>query len=573
MKKFFLSMMTFCLFAGTAIFAADGTWNNAAGGAWETAGNWVGNTIADGAGNTATFNADTAAVVADANRTIGVVSKNSANDIWINGGPLILSGGTPAVDVPGGNLYMNCALAGSSGFDKTGAGWLGLYNTTISGDINVNAGWLWLFWADAIKNADVKVNSGTALVLWDGVVANGKSITVNNGGFIRPWDGTVGINAPLTCNYPDTGGNTFAVEAVGADDIINLNSNITLTANTVMATTENGGTINFNAPISGAANLRLLGRSAITSIGVFNFNAPCTYTGNTVLSTWGAKPRFEMSVNNALPCGSGADEVKLFVSWGNGAPANVTLDLNDKTQQINKLFVAINADSVGQKAIITGSDAGVLEITNVFTTWEGTAGASTLELTGGKIICNGPGCSLGLKMVITNATFINNGSWWGAALGEFELQSGAKIGGTGILGWTGVAASNLVITSGATITPGNSIGTVGCWNLEMQDGSEYDWEVGVSADMVDVRGDLDISAGGITVNVIDAGSPNGTYTLFAVTGSINGNPATDITMNYAPTLSGTAAYLSGNNIVADVVPEPATLGLLSLLALAFLRRK
>jgi len=278
MKKITIMMMTICLCASTAIFATDGTWNNVAGGDWEVAGNWVGNTIADGASATATFNTDTGNVNVDVNRTNGVISKSAAADLWLSAGPLVLDGGTPVIDVTVGATYMNCALAGSSGYNKTGAGWLLQYNTTISGDINVNAGVLGLMWDDAIMNADVKVNS--SLLINNGVVANGKSVTVNNGGVIQPYLGTAGLNAPLTCNHPDAG-NTFAVQCPAANDVISLNSNITLTANTVMAVDANAGTININAPISGNYQLRLLGRSVTESIGVFNINAPCTSTFST----------------------------------------------------------------------------------------------------------------------------------------------------------------------------------------------------------------------------------------------------------------------------------------------------
>ena len=570
MKKITLLIMTICLCVSMSAFATDGTWNNSAGGDWEIATNWVGDTIADGAGATATFSIDTGAVSVDASRTVGVFNASAPAGFWVTDGPLVLDGGTPAIDVSGGAIYMNCALAGSSGFNKTSAGWLLLYNTTISGDINVNAGVLGLMWADSIMNADVKVNSGGTLLINNGVSANGKSVTVNSGGELRPYAGTASLNAPLTCNYADAG-NTFSVRAEAANDTINLNSNITMTANTVMAVDANGSTININAPVSGAYQLRLLGRSVTASIGVYNINAACTYTGNTILESWGANPRFEMGVNNALPCNGDSAEVKLQVD-NSSADTSVTLDLNGTTQKVAKLTFSIDGSQSGHEAIITGSDAGVIEVTN--TLWSTAVAGTQIKLTGGKLINNAPGYSICVPMIITNATLIQNGDWWGGAGANFVLQNGAKVGGTGFLAWTGGASTDLVITAGATITPGNSIGTVGCWNLEMQDGSEYDWEVGTAAaDMIDVRGDLDISDGGITVNVIDAGSPNGTYTLFAVTGSIVGDPTTDITMNYTGGLTGSGAYRSGNNIVADVVPEPATLGLLALLGLAILRRK
>ncbi len=154
-----------------------------------------------------------------------------------------------------------------------------------------------------------------------------------------------------------------------------------------------------------------------------------------------------------------------------------------------------------------------------------------------------------------------------SASSGITLASSAAIGGSGTVG-------ALTIPDGATISPGASIGTLSSGSITMESGSEYDWEVGdpVSADLLDVTGTFSIPIAGMTVNAIAAGSPGGTYTLVQTTGGIIGNP-NDITMNYIGTLSGSAAYVSGNDLLADVVPEPATLGLLAILGLAFLRRK
>ncbi len=151
--------------------------------------------------------------------------------------------------------------------------------------------------------------------------------------------------------------------------------------------------------------------------------------------------------------------------------------------------------------------------------------------------------------------------------GNINLSPGAAIGGTGTL-------PGMTVPSGAIVTPGSSIGTLSfAGSVVMDTGSEYDWEVGdpVDADLLDVTGTFTIPGGGMDVNVIKAGSPGGTYTLVQTTGGIIGDP-NDITMNYG-ILAGSPAYVSGLDLVADVVPEPATLGLLAILGLAFLRRK
>ncbi len=569
MKKITIIMITVCLYASTAIFAADGSWANVAGGNWEITNNWIGSAIADGAGSIAYFtNIANGNISVDSSRTIGELRTDSSAGFWVNDGPLVLDATTPIIDVSGaGFIYLNCALAGSSGYNKTGPGVLYLYNTTVSGDVNLNAGIIGLGWADAVMNADVKVNSGTVLYIGNGVDANAKSVTVNNGGQIQPYIGTASLNAPLTLNYNDAG-NTFAVESALANDVISLNSNITMTANTAMAVTDNGSTININAPISGAFSLRLMGRSATTSIGVYNINAPCTYTGWTTLESWGANPRYKIGANQAFPCGAQTTEFSLQAD-NSSADTSVTLDLNDYTQRVSILWLKPDGAQSGHYVEITGSDKALLIVTNQLNMAAHANGAHA-KITGGTVLVPATANRswLNSPVTLTNATLILNAPCYGAASTVIEVQDGGVV--------EGLYYPSLTVKSGGKVSPGNSIGTLAAYgNVIMEAGSEYDWEVdAASADLLNITGNLDISAGEIIVNVIDAGSPDGsTKTLFTVTGTITG-AETNIRMNYGRGVAGPEhPTIDGVNITATVTPEPGIIGLLSLLGLAILRRK
>ncbi len=571
MKKTTILIITLCICAISANAAQDGSWALTTGGDYSTPANWVDGNIADGSTSVANFTNGITAISTinfQTNQTLGNINFSGESDQWWFkglGNTLTLDNGgaTPIIDV-GGNIWgasINANLSGNDGFTKTGAKILNLYHSPINGNINIQEGSLRLSWENPLPNiSNITVGTSGTLIIGE----------------------TNTINCPLILNHHDANVNTFSLD-VEAGNVCNINSNIIMKANAGLITTGNDAVLNLNSPISGAYSLRLTGRAVDADIATFNINAVNSYFSNTTFSTWGSNPRFELNVNQGIPITGKSGELRLEV-YDSSANSSVTFDLNDKTQKISSLFVALHGGQSGHEAIITGNEAGVLEITNSFTSWENAPG-TVIKQTGGKIICNGPGCSISTKMIIENGTFLNNGAWWAGPLGEFELKPGGKIGGTGFLGWENVAASNLVITSGATITPGNSVGAIGCWNLEMQSGSLYDWEVenGTVSDHVDVRGLLDISsaaANSITVNVsviggIDAANTNMLFYTANGTEGISGN-ANSVFLSYEIGITGPENPIinnSTNMVIGGIIPEPGIIGLFILLSLTFLRRK
>ncbi|RLC51062.1 MAG: hypothetical protein DRH79_06735 [Candidatus Cloacimonadota bacterium] len=149
------------------------------------------------------------------------------------------------------------------------------------------------------------------------------------------------------------------------------------------------------------------------------------------------------------------------------------------------------------------------------------------------------------------------------------LAKGASIGGEGTL-------ADLTVSTAATVAPGSSIGTLTSGNIAMEAGSKYDWEVGGgNADLLIATSlSLPGTANSVTVNVSTVGGVASTETnkLFETSG-ITGTPETAIVLSGAGTDSA-AIVVDGNDIlITGVVPEPATIGLLAILGLAFLRRK
>ena len=170
-------------------------------------------------------------------------------------------------------------------------------------------------------------------------------------------------------------------------------------------------------------------------------------------------------------------------------------------------------------------------------------------------------------IIVNNGKVLFNCDVSGIA-GSVTVASGAEVGGSGTL-------PAMTVPSGATISPGNSIGTLSTsGNLTLDTGSAYDWEVALNnADLLSVGGTL-VIGGAMTVNVIDAGSPNGTDLTLASATTISGD-ADDITMSYGPGVGGPNHPTDdgSGNLTATIIPEPGIIGLLSLLGLAILRRK
>jgi len=150
--------------------------------------------------------------------------------------------------------------------------------------------------------------------------------------------------------------------------------------------------------------------------------------------------------------------------------------------------------------------------------------------------------------------------------GSVTLAAGTKLGGTGTLG-------AMTIPAGATIAPGNSIGTQTLASATFATASVYEWEVnGASADLLDVTGLLNISAGMVTVKVF------GTTTALTITnkvfayGSLSGSTS-DLVLDLSATSYSSGTFMTeANSISLVLVPEPATLGLLGAVALLLIRK-
>jgi autotransporter-associated beta strand protein len=173
------------------------------------------------------------------------------------------------------------------------------------------------------------------------------------------------------------------------------------------------------------------------------------------------------------------------------------------------------------------------------------------------------------ETVVSAGTLVIDGIY--TSPGLITVKGGATLGGIGIVGAINVESTG-------TLAPGNSIGELEGTSLTLDGGSILAWELhdnGADSDLLTLSGGLNQGSDtGWTFDFLGTGAV-GTYTLikFASTDFVTGDfGITGLKDGYSAP-DGVVVNTSLSEVQLTVIPEPASLGALGMIALAALLRR
>lgn len=347
------------------------------------------------------------------------------------------------------------------------------------------------------------------------VVANGTDDTLTLGGNtdlsldISPFSGfeqiekTGGSTWTLTGTSTFTGTTTIAEgELHGTTD--SLAGTFVNDASLVFDQTTNG---TFAGDVSGTGNLTKTGTGVATFTGDSSYTGITNITGGTLLldGTLANTPTINIT-GGTLQLGGNerlSDQVSVTITGG-------TFDLNDHTETIGSLAGTGGTLALGTGNLILAGTSNTIFAGSI--TGAGSidvAGSGTLALTGD-------------SSGFTGWTAVETGK----SLAVIGILGG-NIDVNGLLQGSGTVGGDVFVSTGGTIAPGNSIGTLTILGNYTQNGTyEVEIDDAGNSDLIQVGGTATI--GGSSLSVLAAPGnylAGAQYTILTAAGGINGTYA------------------------------------------------
>jgi autotransporter-associated beta strand protein len=523
--------MAFGILAVVTVPAATYTWSatNGTPVSWSTGSNWSNGIAPDPvAGDTIDFssvNIVTNMVLSlDADRTAEIwrfADKSGAQTWTISAGSqLILAGAAPTINVSNSTVTLNCILAGTSGFTKTGGGTLTMNaSNTFSGNLTINAG----------------------------------NVSGLNSNTLPPANTLVfGGNASATTAY---GNQTF-------EQGVTVNAGVTATFNFP----SNAYAFRFNGPATGSGTISVTGASASgVYLGLYNTGNTFTGTLNNpsgVSTIGGFRVGSLADSANPIRLGAGAFELvagAVAVSFNSrrieltGTTTGGTLNNNaSATASTLTINTDLLVSGVGNKTLqFGGSNSGSNTFAGLIANGISNSVISVTKADGGKWTLTGTNTYTGVTKILGGTLCINSianvgdgGSSLGAptsvANGTIQIGTNAT---TATLQYTGAGH-----TSDRAINLG---GTTGGARLDQSGSGLWKWTSNLTA----------TGAGSKTLTL--QGSTTAIGELAGVIIDHGGTNLTSVTKSGTGTweLSGTNTYSGATTISGGVLRAADGVGL------------
>jgi autotransporter-associated beta strand protein len=377
-------------------------------------------------------------------------------------------------------------------------------DTATNGNVTINS---------VVQPAEVLVtNNATAYTIGGGVLGGIASLVKNGPGSL-----TLNSSNSYTGGTYVNGGTLQLVTNVYAGGFgpINLNGG-TLYLNGVGtgATITSAGTnslVTYGQPYA-TFNLQGSGQLTLTLGGGGTFSPSGDWSGfsgviNFTTGNWlrelnttafgSAAAVWNFGVNGGINSKYGGATVSFGALFGGPATALAGASTAPATQT-TYVVGGVNTNSVFNGTISDGASPTALVVN----------GPAALTLTGNNTFS-------GNTTVNGGALIINSQRGSGTGSGTVTVNTGATLGGNGIIG------GQVSLTAGATLAPGsNGFGTLTITNsLGLNNGSILDFQLGTGGSQVSVTGDLTLAG---TLNLTaSAGFGPGTYPLFTYGGALS----------------------------------------------------